>query len=55
MVSTKHTHEKVTAKRHSGTVDKPKAIVDYNSRKSSIDVYKQLDSYNMVLMKTVKW
>lgn len=44
VLTTCHTDETVAVQRRGGVVHKPKAIVDYNNGKSSIDVSDQMSS-----------
>lgn len=55
MLSTKHTTETVNVQRRAGVVRKPKAIMEYNDAKSSIDQSDQMASYNTALRKSLKW
>ena len=55
LLSSKHIHQTITVNRHTGPVQKPKAIVDYNNGKSSVDLSDQMASYNTALRKTIKW
>ncbi|XP_050507475.1 piggyBac transposable element-derived protein 4-like [Diabrotica virgifera virgifera] len=55
LLTTKHTTETVAIQRRSGVVHKPKAIIEYNKGKSSIDQSDQMTSYNSSLRKSLKW
>lgn len=55
MLSTKHTLETVRVQTRTGNVEKPKAVLEYNKAKSSIDLSDQMASYSSALRKTVKW
>lgn len=55
LLSTKHTTETVNVQRRSGMVQKPKAVIEYNEGKSSIDESDQMTSYNSPLRKSLKW
>lgn len=55
MMSTKHTTETVETQRRTGIVNKPKAIIDYNEGKSSIDLSDQMSSYGTALRKSLRW
>lgn len=55
LLSTKHNTDTVEIQRRSGVVKKPKAIIDYNEAKSSIDQSDQMASYNSPLRKSLKW
>lgn len=55
MLSTKNTHETREVSRRNETIQKPIAILEYNSGKSSIDVSDQMASYNSALRRTIKW
>lgn len=55
LLTTKHTVETVNVQRRTGMVQKPKAIIEYNEGKSSIDQSDQMTSYNSPLRKSLKW
>ncbi|KAL6416736.1 hypothetical protein ACFW04_013189 [Cataglyphis niger] len=55
MLSTKHSVETVTVRKHGSDRVKPKLIVDYNDAKSSVDISDQMTAYCNPLRKTLKW
>ncbi|XP_044754995.1 piggyBac transposable element-derived protein 4-like [Coccinella septempunctata] len=55
VLSTKHTTETVDIQGRDGTRTKPRAIVEYNGAKSSIDQSDQMASYHSPLRKSLKW
>lgn len=55
LLSTKHTTETVEIQRRSGVIKKPKAVLEYNDAKSSIDQSDQMSSYHTALRKSLKW
>ncbi|KAJ8912470.1 hypothetical protein NQ315_014570 [Exocentrus adspersus] len=55
MISTKHTTETVDIERRTCTIKKPKAIIDYNESKSSIDISDQMASYHTALRRSLRW
>lgn len=55
VLSTKHTTETVDVQRRDGIVKKPRAVIEYNEGKSSIDQSDQMSSYQSPLRKSLKW
>lgn len=55
VLSTLHGDETESVNRFSGNVNKPRAIIDYNAGKSSIDLSDQLSSYSTPLRRSLKW
>lgn len=55
LLSTKHTTETVDVQRRTGVVKKPRAVIEYNEAKSSIDQSDQMASYHTPLRKSLKW
>jgi hypothetical protein len=55
VLSTCNADQTVPIIRRGNTIDKPKAIVDYNSGKSSIDLSDQMASYSTALRRTIRW
>ena len=55
LISTQHTTETVDVQRYTGIIKKPKATMEYNEAKSSIDQSDQMSSYNSPLRKSLKW
>lgn len=55
VLSTCHSDEMVQVQRRGNPVQKPKAIIDYNLGKSSIDLSDQMSSYSTALRRTIRW
>nr|CAH7732308.1 unnamed protein product [Callosobruchus chinensis] len=55
VLSTCHSDEMVHVQRRGIPIQKPKAIIDYNSGKSSIDLSDQMSSYSTALRRTIRW
>jgi hypothetical protein len=55
ILSTLHGSETVSVQRRNKEIYKPKAIMDYNVGKSSIDLSDQLSSYCTPLRRSLKW
>ncbi|CAH1984331.1 unnamed protein product [Acanthoscelides obtectus] len=55
LLSTKHTTETVDVQRRTGIVKKPRAVMEYNEAKSSIDQSDQMASYHSPVRKSLKW
>lgn len=55
VLSTYHRDETVEIQRRGNPIQKPKAIVDYNAGKSSIDLSDQMSSYSSALRKSIRW
>lgn len=55
MLSSKHTTETAEIQRRTGVVNKPKAVIEYNEGKSSIDLSDQMSSYGSALRKSLRW
>ena len=56
ILSTKHTNEMVTIKNKKGEdIQKPAAVIEYNSAKGAVDLSDQMAAYSSPLRKSVKW
>ncbi|XP_044764485.1 piggyBac transposable element-derived protein 4-like [Coccinella septempunctata] len=55
LLSTKHIDSLVEVNIHGEKKYKPKAVIDYNKGKSSIDISDQMASYNSAIRRTMKW
>ncbi|XP_063913566.1 piggyBac transposable element-derived protein 4-like [Zophobas morio] len=55
VLSTGHTDQMVEIQRRGKSIQKPTAIVHYNSGKSSIDLSDQMASYSSALRKSIRW
>ncbi|CAI6376732.1 unnamed protein product [Macrosiphum euphorbiae] len=55
MISTKHTSEAVENVVRGKIVKKPKVVIDYNTRKTAIDLSDQMSSYSNPLRRSTKW
>ncbi|CAH1975477.1 unnamed protein product [Acanthoscelides obtectus] len=55
LLSTKHTTETVDVQRRTGIVKKPRAVMEYNEAKSSIDQSDQMARYHSPVRKSLKW
>lgn len=55
LLSTSHTDETTDVPRQIEVVKKPTAIINYNSNKSSIDIFDQIFSYSTALRCSVKY
>lgn len=54
-LSTKYSDETVELTRYTGTIERPAAIMEYNSGKFSVDISDQMTSCNTALRNTIKW
>lgn len=55
MLSTRHSAEITTVRKKFYSYEKPKIVVEYNLKKSSVDLSDQMIAYSSPLRKTLKW